>query len=285
MFSGKAGKSFLLVMILTSFVVILMAVLGCICFGKNGWYPMWEDTIPVMIGNTSSNYIQRKDSFAFMFNDGISIIPDAVMILAAYILGSIKNLSTNRFRAILGLVVLVAVGGFMGFGAINPTFAGSSTDTTSIMAFTLLACIPVMIFCFAKTTGGWYMLFGIGGFLVKNLLIPVIMWFAMLSVPSKIAVLIGVAVYVFLMVGNTGKLFGAVFGNGESSASTTDSDKKNKKAQERYSMLEKRVNDCKKGIKGHREGSWNYSHVDEKYTQKVIDRDLQEMESLRKSLS
>ena len=265
MFSGKAGKSFLLVMILTSFVVILMAVLGCICFGKNGWYPMWEDTIPVMIGNTSSNYIQRKDSFAFMFNDGISIIPDAVMILAAYILGSIKNISTNRFRAILGLVVLVAVGGFM--------------------AFTLLACIPVMIFCFAKTTGGWYMLFGIGGFLVKNLLIPVIMWFAMLSVPSKIAVLIGVAVYVFLMVGNTGKLFGAVFGNGESSASTTDSDKKNKKAQERYSMLEKRVNDCKKGIKGHREGSWNYAHVDEKYTQKVIDRDLKEMESIRKSLS
>ena len=121
------------------------------------------------------------------------------------------------------------------------------------------------------------MLVGIGGFIFKNILVPVIMWFAFLSTVSKIGVLIGVIVFVVIMVV---KLPAGATGSSDlvTDAAIRDAVKEEVKAemknQERKAVLENRIAACRRGIKGKQEGSWNYAHVDVNVTRKQIEKDM-----------
>ena len=284
MFSEKAGKLFKILMIVSTIVIVVMAILGGICFSRNGWYPKWEETFTVLFGNIEKNCYKIDDSFGFMLYDGIAIVPDFVMLVSALVLGGIYNFQFNPFKSVLSLIAFAGLTGFLTYGYFNQAFAGSTYETTNTLAITMLVSIPVFILCFAKTPGAVMVLISIAGILIKNIFVPAIMWFAFLSTAAKIVVLILAIAYVVIMSMDVGKLVAGSVGVKRSSARTESASKNNKKAKERYNMLQNRVNACKKGLKGHREGSWNYAHVDEKVTRRMMENDLKEMESLEKSI-
>ena len=282
MLEERTTRIFTVVMLVAMIVVIVMAVLGGICYDRNGWYPQWKDTFTVLSGSTK-DCMHLKDSFNFMADSGINAVPDLVMIFSAFVLGSIYNLDESPLRGIVGLVIVGGFTGFIVYGTIKHISPDFSLVSPMVIGISSLAFILLLFLCFKSTGGGYMVLIGIAGCLVKDLLIPIIMWFAFLSTAGKIGAVIAAVVFVILMTTNVG---GAIFeSSGKPAPAAPAVDRARQKKLDRIAVLENKIKVEGDSIKAHNQGRFGYGYVDTKYTGKVMDDQLKEVDMLKKSLS
>lgn len=276
MLETRVKKVFTIVMAVSVIFVVVMAVLGGICFGRNGWYPEWTDLPKVLAGGSTKDMFQLKDSFYFMLNDTINIVPDAVMLITAFVCGNLKNLGRHRVRALISIVSCVVVSVFV---AVCVIFRLSlfGLDAVRLAAFSCIGLLVITAICFWKTRGGRYVLIGIAGGLFKNILVPVAMWFAFLSTAAKIGVVIALAVFVVLMVM---KVPAVTTSGASASAAIKDTQVKDKKKEDRVKQLRNTIETCEQSIRGHNRGDFGYGYVDVDVTRRKIEECRRELKML-----
>ena len=283
MFSEKVSRIFMVMVSVYAIGVIASGILGGLCYNKTGWYPMWSDAFPILFGAETKDMIHLNDSFDFMTRTDASGFIDLAFIACTFVLAIIINFTEIPVKAVIAIIDLIGVSTLEIIAMNNQNERWFGAEPMLIASGVAVLGLIISVFCFKRTTGGIFMLVGIGGFIFKNILVPVIMWFAFLSTVSKIGVLIGVIVFVVIMVV---KLPAGATGSSDlvTDAAIRDAVKEEVKAemknQERKAVLENRIAACRRGIKGKQEGSWNYAHVDVNVTRKQIEKDMKELEQL-----
>ena len=277
MFSKKVSRIFKVMVAVYAIVVIVTGILGGLCYNKTGWYPMLSDAFPVLFGAETKNMIHLNDSFEYMLSSDVCGLVDVAFIFCTFVLAIIINFTEIPLKAVLAIIDLIGVTAIeiVAMNSHDDRWLGE--DPMMFATAALILGLIVCFICFKGTTGSVFMLVGIGGLLFKNILVPLIMWFAFLSTASKIGVLIGAIVFVILM---TMKLPAVATGNSGFGSSSNDTSKADKKKQERKNVLENRIAASRKGIKGKQEKSWNYAHVDVNVTRRQIEKDMKELEQL-----
>lgn len=276
MLETRVKKVFQIVMTVSLIFVVLMAVLGCICFGRNGWYPAWTDLPSVLAGKNASDILHPRDSFSFMMYNDLSIIPDAIMLIAAFVCGNLKNFGRHRIRAIASLASFAVVSVFV-IACVVFKLTLFGLDPVMLAAFSCIGLLVITALCFWKTKGGRYVLIGIAGALFKNIVVPFAMWFAFLSTISKIGVVIALAVFVVLIAM---KVPGVSEGAPKTAAAPHAEPKRDKKKEDRVKQLRNTIEKCEQSITGHNRGEFGYGYVDVDVTRRKIEECRRELKML-----
>lgn len=306
MFEKVVRKTFKVMIAAMAVLIIGMAVLGSICYTRNGWYPLWKNIFQVLSKDDSRNYIQLRDSFNFMEDGGMSMIPDYILLFGSFFLGVLLNLKDHKIRAIISFICFGIAGGSIMFLRTHPYFTLGGLNVIHLALIAILSGIAVLSLCFLKTSGGNYMLIGIGALLAKHILVPILMLAVFLSLKKIIIAAIVIGIFIAILKMDTSKLTsGSTASRSHVSAFATEgsyteessqrsvkddyaNEKKAKdqqKIRDEIRMYEEKIRKCRNGIQAHREGRFGYGHVDEAYTRREIDKYQRNINMLRNRLS